>query len=129
MMHLPGHPSLMLERKEFGQGKRWLEGLIESITGPVSFRVQIEGGDVRRCHQYQLRHRYSSSPDQSKQDKVLTGGSSRNNVDPIPATAEDLSEEGQPPLQESQLSEAPETVTQKHVRKPPDRYEPGFLHM
>lgn len=112
--------------RNFGQGRKWSEGMIESITGPVSFRVRMEGGDVRRCHQDQLRHRYSSSPDQSEQDQVATSGSSRENADPIPAAAEEMREGGQPPLQERQLSEAPETVTQKRFRKPPDRYEPGF---
>ena len=43
--------------RNFGAGRRWLAARITSQEGPVSFRVRLEDGRERRCHQEQLRHR------------------------------------------------------------------------
>ena len=40
-----------------GAGCRWLPGQIVEKTGPVSFRVLLEDGRGKRCHQDQLRAR------------------------------------------------------------------------
>ena len=39
------------------QGDQWLPGSIEQKTGPVSYRVKLTNGKVRRCHQDQIRNR------------------------------------------------------------------------
>lgn len=36
--------------RNFGQGKRWLHGVVEEVTRPVSYGVRVEGGSVRCCH-------------------------------------------------------------------------------
>ena len=39
----------------YGTGSVWLPAKIVESTGPVSFRVVLEDGRNRRCHQDQLR--------------------------------------------------------------------------
>ena len=41
--------------KKFSAGRRWLPGKIVYRTGPVSFRVKLDDGRLRRYHQDQLR--------------------------------------------------------------------------
>ena len=56
---------------------RWLHGLIERITGPVSFILKMEDGNKRHCHQDQLRQRVSTaskSTEEQQEDDVLSSG-------------------------------------------------------
>ena len=41
--------------RNFGPGKVWLEATVVEVTGPVSYRVQLENGFVIRRHVDQLR--------------------------------------------------------------------------
>ena len=34
----------------------WLPGVIEQRTGPASFKVRLQGGRIRHCHQDQVRN-------------------------------------------------------------------------
>ena len=43
--------------KNYHHGDKWLPGVIQKKTGPVSFVVKLTDGRVRRCHQDQLRRR------------------------------------------------------------------------
>ena len=43
--------------RNFGTGHRWLSEDITEKARPVSFRVRLEDGRFRCCHQDQLRHR------------------------------------------------------------------------
>ena len=43
--------------KNFGSGCRWLRGRIVQTLGSVSFRVQLDDGRLRKCHQDHLRPR------------------------------------------------------------------------
>ena len=43
--------------KNYGRGCRWLPGRIMEASGPVSFRVRLEDGRLRRCNQDQIRPR------------------------------------------------------------------------
>ena len=43
-------------------GEKWIPGHIAKITGPVSFQIQLEGGQLIRRHQDQIRHRVSAKP-------------------------------------------------------------------
>ena len=54
--------------KNYGSGQRWLSGRIVTCTGPVSFRVQLDDGRVRRCHQDQLRSRWL--PDEVQREET-----------------------------------------------------------
>jgi hypothetical protein len=43
-------------------GEKWLPGVIQKETGPVSFRVKLSGGQHRHCHQDQVRKRSFTMP-------------------------------------------------------------------
>ena len=43
--------------RNYHHGARWLPGVIDQRTGPVSFKVRLEDGRIRRCHQDQVRNR------------------------------------------------------------------------
>ena len=43
--------------RNYHQENRWLPGVNEQRTGPVSFRVKRTDGRTRRCHQDQVRTR------------------------------------------------------------------------
>ena len=40
--------------RNYHHGSRWLPGTIQQQTGPVSFRVRLTDGRIRRCHQDQI---------------------------------------------------------------------------
>ena len=46
------------------QGNRWLPGVIEQKTGPVSFKVRLDDGWIRR-HQDQARNRSVAVPQEA----------------------------------------------------------------
>ena len=43
--------------RNYHNGDKWLSGKILKKTGPVSYRVRLENGKERRCHQDQVRKR------------------------------------------------------------------------
>ena len=45
--------------KNQNKGKKWLAGSIIKETGPVSYQVKLGDGRVMRCHQDQLRPRFT----------------------------------------------------------------------
>ena len=48
--------------RNYHHGDRWLPGVIQQRTGPVSFGVKLNDGRMRRCHQDQLRKRTVEMP-------------------------------------------------------------------
>ena len=54
--------------RNYHHGNRWLPGTIEQRTGPVSFRIKLSDGRIRRCHQDQIRHRYVEITQESPKD-------------------------------------------------------------
>ena len=48
--------------RNYHQGDQWLSATIEQKTGPVSYKVKLEKGKVRRCHQDQIRNRSVELP-------------------------------------------------------------------
>ena len=66
--------------RNFGTGRRWLPGDIIERAGPVSFRVRLEDGRFRHCHQDQLRHR---EVEEDTPDTPDTGVDD-SNLSPIP---------------------------------------------
>ena len=49
----------------YHHGACWLPGVIEQRTGPVSCKVRLEDGRIRRCHQDQVRNRFVEMPPES----------------------------------------------------------------
>ena len=48
--------------RNYQQGEQWVPGVIQDRTGPVSFRVKLQDGRVRRCHLDQVRSRSVNVP-------------------------------------------------------------------
>jgi len=125
--------------RNFGQGPRWLSGEVIEISGPVSCVVQLVGGGVRRCHHDQLRPRYGSTgkvPSEleestlSEDDGMLSSAQTHTESDPEAATEtarqERTPSSGPPSSGSRNDSGPPAMLTQKRVRRPPDRYELGL---
>ena len=96
--------------------------------------VQLVGGGVRRCHHDQLRPRYGSTgkvPSELKEstltedDGMLSSAQPHTESDPEAAT-ETARQEGTPLSGSRNDSGPPAMLTQKRVRRPPERYEPGL---
>lgn len=72
-----------------GAGCRWLPGQIVEKTRPVSFRVLLEDGRGKRCHQDQLRSRVvdergtDSPPGDLSSSTPVSGPSLSDDVPPI----------------------------------------------
>ena len=129
--------------KNFGSGCQWLPGKILDVSGPVSFRVQLEDGRQRRCHQDHLRLREvegAMSSDMSQiapEDSILisptTTSESRDPV--MTSVSSGTPPEVGPPTEQT---ESPTTTSQpsasnpsaqrypRHNRKPRDHFEPGI---
>ena len=58
--------------RNYHQGDRWLPGVIEQRTGPVSFKVKLTDGRLRRCHQDQVRNRSVDLPQESHTESDVT---------------------------------------------------------
>ena len=43
--------------RNYHRGDKWIPGVIEQKTGPVSYRVKVTTGGNRRCHEGQVRKR------------------------------------------------------------------------
>lgn len=120
--------------RNFGQGARWLPGEVIEISGPVSCVVQLIGGGVRRCHHDQLRPRYGFTervPSEleestiSEDDGMLSSAQLQAELEPETAT-ETARQKGTPSSGSRNDYGPPAGLTQKRVRRPPDRYEPGL---
>ena len=48
--------------RNYQQGEQWVPGVIQDCTGPVSFRVKLQDGRVRRRHLDQVRSRSVNVP-------------------------------------------------------------------
>jgi hypothetical protein len=55
-------PGNLVYALNFGKGEKWLQGVIISKTGPVSFVAQLVNGGLLRRHQDQLRLRHVAAP-------------------------------------------------------------------
>ena len=116
--------------RNYQQGERWIPGVIEEATGPVSFRVRMSDGRLRRCHQDQVRNRSVDTP------LVLPTESptipSTESEFPAAPTNEPLEDSNQPePVQPPEPIEPSKPSTSvkvypKRNRKIVDRYEPSW---
>ena len=57
--------------KNFGQGPKWMPGVIAESTGPVSFLVRLGSGQVIRRHQDHLRKRHNDLDDDSSKEEGM----------------------------------------------------------
>ena len=48
--------------RNYQSGRSWLPGEVQEITGPVSVRVKLQDGRLRRCHLDQVRKRSVDEP-------------------------------------------------------------------
>ncbi|XP_064387325.1 uncharacterized protein K02A2.6-like [Halichondria panicea] len=55
-------PGDLVYVRNYQSGNRWLPGVIQEKTGPVSFRAKMQNGQVRRCHVDQVRNRTVDEP-------------------------------------------------------------------
>ena len=120
--------------RNFGQGQLWLPGVIEKPTGPVSYLVHMGGGEFRRCHQDQLRPRFTETTEQLEDEdssvvppRMKDTQSESENVTPEPiAEVENSGQERPLPIVESESSEPSQPRSRVRNRKPPDRFDPSF---
>lgn len=100
-------------------GEKWLSGHILKSSGPVSFKVQLQNGKMIRCHQDQLRSRFTENPQQK--DIPLFEDDDVNIIPSSPNSAPVVLE---PPSTES----APQPATgganryPSRIRRPPERF-------
>ena len=57
--------------RNYHSGFKWLSGVIQQKTGPVSYHVQLTNGKERRCHQDQIRKRLIGSPSEFSQSSEI----------------------------------------------------------
>ncbi len=56
--------------KNYQRGDHWLPGVIHDKTGPVSFRVNMSDGRMRRCHLDQVRARTVEEPYRPETEEI-----------------------------------------------------------
>ena len=127
--------------RNYQQGRSWLPGVIQERTGPVSFRVRMQDGRIRRCHLDQVRKRSVEEPSASESEIEVPN--SLTDVQPVPpdspverTQAEESSVPHEHPVVESseQTSSSstisrPATAVKVYptrTRKAVDRFEPTW---
>ena len=92
----------------FRRGPKWLPGILKESTGPTSFAVQLENGQLLRRHQDHLTQR-SCIPLESTADQELP-------ADPIPASPVADLPELQPEETQTQPTESVQSPTKAFQR-------------
>lgn len=113
--------------RNFRQGPRWLPGLIEQISGPVSYRVRLSDGRLLRCHQDQVRKRTGEQRELSSQEEdFVLMESSLGDVSNTSQTADQQASEPSDESRSQQATEPPQTASGRRypsrLRQPPVRY-------
>ena len=129
--------------RNFSAGKRWLAAHIISQAGPISFRVRLEDGRERRCHQDQLRHRSVEDDHTAELSEEEVGDNvavsfpspATGPVAPAPASAiaEEPPEAAQPSepsrssVEQSNVQQSAQPIRQypRRNRRPREMFEPG----
>lgn len=123
--------------RNYQSGKRWLPGVIQDKTGPVSFRAKMQDGRVRRCHVDQVRNRTVDEPAEPEEVPISNAISPDDlyapQADSTPVIMNDSSspevgvESPVDVVPSQDVVSKPATaikVYPKRNRKPVDRYEP-----
>ena len=100
-------------RKESTQ---WLAGLIIKKTGPVSYQVKLEDGKVVRCHQDQLRPRFTDVNVESQEMPLLNDDDLTMFTNVPPSTTSPCTDTSSPHM---------ERCYPVRVHRPPIRYREG----
>ena len=126
--------------QNYHHGARWLPGVIEQRTGPVSCKVRLEDGRIRRCHQDQVRNRFVEIPLESPTESDTTTPAMVSS-EPSTASAEsptitsgaasetDKSSNTPPETTDAGTSNAPTETARtypKRTRNPVARFEPTW---
>ena len=131
--------------RNFSKGDKWLPGRIVERTGPVSFKVELEGeGLIWRRHQDLIRKRHVSEipyslvdlelPEDDSKDLEFPERDSKNLSEPEvePEVVPEVipTPEVRPTAQLEAPSPEPNEQTSasrypKRLRKPPERYQAG----
>ena len=100
--------------RNYQSGKSWLPGEVQERTGPVSFRVKMQDGRLRRCHVDQMRKRSVEEP--SAPEEQVDVPSPRIEVQPEPP--EPSVELDQPSPETNESEECP--VVEDSLPQPSD---------
>lgn len=123
--------------KNYHPGDKWLPGVIQKKTGPVSFVVKLTDGRVCHCHQDQVsRHSVEVSQDSSVDSEilvppteVLSPPTSPELAVPPPETSIEGPNTTDPTL-DTAVTAAPSDVSEKTYpkcsRNPVIRFEPTW---
>ena len=127
--------------RNFSKGDKWLPGRIVERTGPVSFKVELEGeGLIWRRHQDLIRKRHVSEipyspvdielPEDDSKDLEFPERDSKNLSEPEVVPEVIPTPEVRPTAQLEAPSPEPNEQTSasrypKRLRKPPERYQAG----
>ena len=132
-------PGDLVYVRNYQSGNRWLPGVIQEKTGPVSFRAKMQNGQVRRCHVDQVRNRTVEEPTEPEEvpipnailpDELTTPYAPQ--ADSTPGNSSPSPEVGvEPPVDvpSQGVVSKPATaikVYPKRNRKTVDRYEPKW---
>ena len=123
--------------KNYHPGDKWLPGVIQKKTGPVSFVVKLTDGRVRRCHQDQICRRSVEVPQDSSVDSEIlvppTEVSSPPTSPELAVPTPETSTEGSnttDPTPDTAVTAAPSDVSEKmypkRSRNPVIRFEPTW---
>ena len=111
-------------------GEKWLPGVIQEETGPVSFRVKLSDGQQRRCHLDQVRKRSVIVPQDSVVEPDVTISLPKPSTATGDATPEQTdsstSESNSQPPDPSTESNATRKSYPKRDRTPVVRFEPTW---
>ncbi len=62
--------------RNYQSGRRWLPGVIQDKTGPVSYRAKMQDGRLRRCHVDQIQSRTVDERAETKRSQFFEPNSS-----------------------------------------------------
>ena len=118
--------------RNYQRGERWVPGVIQAATGPVSFGVRMQDGRTRRCHQDQVRTRSVDVPPVVATEALeIPVKETSSNEPPVTSQSSESSvpESVEPPVPPQTVEPSqPATsvkVYPKRSRKTVDRYDPS----
>ena len=108
--------------RNFGQGEKWLPGVVIRRTGPVSFCNTMDKGVVHRCHQDQLQSWLVASTS----DPVGSATTEESPLDLLADVGDSEPPGPNPQMSTTQTSTPSVCIYPSHVMNPPERFEPSF---
>ena len=115
-------PGKEIYAKNFGNGPRWLPGILQEAKGPVSFTAELEDGRIIRRHSDHLRIRTDVPIENrpvSREDLPMVADQEDEESEPLAVDSPD-----EPITPEPEPEPEPKLRRSTRVRRPPDRYDP-----